>query len=153
MIFFEWKDAYELGLPDIDLQHTMIVNMLNELHAARKDGESDKVAERTLGKMLLYVEEHFNTEENAMRAQGFPGIEAHIVEHEVFRAKVHALHEKHYQQSAIVSDDLVTILMTWLKDHIAEVDQDFGRFVRERSEEARKKFFSECNPPQPGENR
>jgi len=153
MPFFEWKDEYELGLPDIDLQHTMIVNMLNELHASLEDGESDKVAERTLGKMLLYVEEHFNTEECAMRAQGFPGAAAHVVEHEVFRAKVHALHEKHHQESAVASDDLVAILMAWLKNHIAEVDQDFGRFVREQSEQARKKFFSESCPPLQGDTR
>ena len=32
MVFFEWKEQYELGLPHIDLQHTMIVNMVNELY-------------------------------------------------------------------------------------------------------------------------
>jgi hemerythrin-like metal-binding protein len=152
MVFFEWKDEYELGLPDIDLQHTMIVNMLNELHAAIEAGEAGASIERTLDKMLLYVEEHFSTEENAMRDNGYPDIDTHIVEHDVFRGKVLALHERHHQGSGPGSDELVVVLLGWLKNHIAEVDQEFGRFVHEQSELARKTFFNENLSPPHGDN-
>ena len=141
MVFFEWKDEYELGLPDIDLQHTMIVNMLNELHAAMESGQQIVTAEKTLDKMLLYVAEHFATEEQAMRDNGFPGLDAHMLEHEIFRGKVQALHERHVQGADVASHELIAILMAWLKNHIAEVDQEFGAFVCQKSEEAKKAFF------------
>lgn len=143
MVFFEWKDEYELGLPDIDLQHTMIVNMLNELHVAIEAGDPEETAEKTLAKMLLYVEEHFAAEETAMYNLGFSGYEAHAVEHEVFREKAYALNARHRQGQSVASDELIAILVNWLKNHIAKVDQVFGRFVHEQSEQARKSYFSD----------
>jgi len=150
-VFFEWQDAYELGLPDLDLQHTMIVNMLNELHAAMQSGEAESASGKTLEKLLLYVEEHFATEERAMRDNNFPGYEDHVNEHEIFREQVKTLHERHAQGNRIASQELLTILMRWFKDHIAEVDQEFGRHVRDLSDQAKKNFYA--NIAAPGEKK
>jgi len=151
MVFFEWKDEYELGLPDIDLQHTMIVNMLNELHVAIESGDPEGIVEKILAKMLLYVDEHFATEETTMKGLGFSGYNAHVVEHEVFRGKVNALNERHQLGQSVATDELIIILINWLKIHIAEVDQEFGRFVHEQSEQSRKSYFSDSTAQTHGE--
>ncbi len=138
MVFFQWKDEYELGLPHIDLQHTMIVNMMNELFIDLGSRQAPVTIRKTLDKLLLYVEEHFATEEEAMRASGYPDIDAHLLEHEKFRADVERLTERHRQNETIAASEMIEFLKSWLRNHIAEVDKKFGAHACSINEEARK---------------
>jgi len=141
MVFFEWKDEYELGLPHIDLQHTMIVNMMNELFVTLGSSETEETIRKTLEKMLLYVEEHFASEEAAMLENNYPEFDSHFREHEAYRARVKELHQRHHADEKIAAHELIEFLKDWFQNHIAEVDKRFGNYVYTLSEEARIKFF------------
>ena len=140
MVFFKWKDEYELGLPHIDLQHTMIVNMMNELFVDLGSKKAPETIKKTLDKLLLYVEEHFDAEETSMREIAYPDMEAHLREHEKFRKDVEQLIERHKADEYIAASELIEFLKAWLRNHIAEVDKKFGAHVCALSEEAKKSF-------------
>ena len=142
MVFFKWKDAYELGLPHIDLQHTMIVNMMNELFISLGSKESEVTIRKTLENLLVYVEEHFATEEEAMKATDYPDMDAHLAEHEKFRKDVEDLSKRHLKDDYIAASEMIEFLKSWLRNHIAEVDKKFGDYACALSEEAKKKYFS-----------
>ncbi len=141
MVFFQWKEEYELGLPHIDLQHTMIVNMMNELFVDLGSKEAPQTVKRTLGKLLLYVEEHFATEETAMREAAYPDLDAHLVEHEKFRQDVLDLTARHRADEHIAAAEVIEFLKDWLSSHIAEVDRKFGAYVSKRGDEAKEAYF------------
>lgn len=141
MVFFKWKDEYELGLPHIDLQHTMIVNMINELFVALGSDEVETTTRKTLDKMLMYVEEHFASEETAMRENNYPELEEHLREHAEFRAKVEVLYNRHQADEKVSAFELIEFLKVWFESHIVEVDKRFGIYVNQLSEAARKSFF------------
>jgi len=148
MIFFEWKDEYELGLPHIDLQHTMIVNMINELYASLYTGEELSTTDKVLAKLLEYVEDHFAAEELAMRESNYPDQKSHFAKHEGFRKTVNRLHGRHQTGERVAVHELTSFLKDWVKEHIAQDDKAFGIFVFQLSEEARK-VFSRQNPTHP----
>lgn len=132
MIFFEWKEEYELDLPHIDLQHTMIVNMLNELYASIQAGGERRVVGKTLDSLLEYVEVHFETEEGFMREYGYPGLDDHFAEHEKLRSRVLQLSERYHDGSGPAATELLEFLREWLQEHIAKVDKAFGTYVHEK---------------------
>jgi len=141
MVFFKWKEEYELGLPHIDLQHTMIVNMMNELFVDLGSKKSPETIKKTLDKLLLYVDEHFSEEETAMLENDYPDKDAHFAEHEQFRQDVDALRQRHKIDGYLAASEMIEFLKSWLRNHIAEVDKKFGNYVCALSEEAQKKFF------------
>lgn len=141
MVFFVWKEEYELGVPHIDLQHTMIVNMMNELFVDLGSRKAPETIKKTLDKLLIYVEEHFEAEETAMRETEYSDMLAHISEHEKFREDVLRLTERYQADEKIAAAELIEFLKTWLRNHIAEVDKKFGNYICKQSEEAKKAFF------------
>lgn len=148
MVFFEWKEQYELGLPHIDLQHTMIVNMVNELYMALETKEEEDTATKVLEKLLGYVEDHFASEEAEMRENNYPDLDEHLAAHEAFRVKVTRLHHRHHTGEKIAGYELSEFLKDWLLEHIAQVDKAFGAFVLQLSEKAKEAYFRQ-NPDHP----
>jgi len=148
MVFFEWKEEYEVGLPQIDLQHTMIVNMINELYTSLESEAEEDVTAKILAKLLGYVKDHFAAEEKAMRENDYPFQESHFAEHDAFREKVSRLHGRHQTGEKIAAYELAECLKEWLLDHIAGVDRVFGAYVFQLSEDAREAFCRQ-NPTHP----
>ena len=148
MVFFEWKEQYELGLPHIDLQHTMIVNMINELYMSLETGEEESTTGKILEKLLCYVEDHFVSEEAAMQENNYPDQDAHLAAHDAFRVKVTRLHHRHQAGERIAGYELSEFLKDWLLEHIAQIDKAFGVFVFQLSEKAKESFFLQ-NPDHP----
>lgn len=138
MIFFEWQDEYELGLPQIDLQHTMIVNMINELFSALGSAEADYVTRLTLDKLLDYIEEHFAAEESAMREFAYPQIDEHVALHRLLRQQVEGLHRQHHATGRVSGFELIEFLKNWFEKHIVVTDKAFGAHVARCNEAARK---------------
>ncbi|PLX98099.1 MAG: hemerythrin [Desulfuromonas sp.] len=143
MVYFKWREEYETGLPQIDLQHTMIVNMINELFVALGSSAADVTAGKNLEKLVLYVEEHFAFEEAEMRQYGYPDLEPHLAEHRRLQAEVRAMYESYQSNQRISAFELIEFLKEWFQQHIAEVDGEFGKHFRKLSEEAQKSFFKE----------
>jgi hemerythrin-like metal-binding protein len=145
MAFLEWNEQYELGLPHIDLQHTMIVNMINELYMSLETREEEDTTDKILEKLLCYVEEHFATEESAMQENNYPDQDTHLAAHEAFKVKVNRLHHRHQAGERIAGHELSEFLKDWLLEHIATMDKAFGTYVFQLSEKAKEEFFRQ-NP-------
>lgn len=141
MVYFKWDEEYEIGLPQIDLQHTMIVNMINELFDSLGSSAADVAARKNLDKLRLYVEEHFAAEEAAMREYDYPLLEDHLAEHDRIRVQVNSMFDAHHSTGRISAFDLIEFLKDWFQVHIAEVDGEFGRYFRKKCEEARQSYL------------
>jgi hemerythrin-like metal-binding protein len=69
-----WNAAHEVGIPEIDEQHAMLVSLLNELADALRNGEAHEAA---LREVIRYTGFHFATEERLMRGRHYDGAAAH----------------------------------------------------------------------------
>jgi hemerythrin len=73
MSLIQWKDDYSVNVKEIDAQHQQLVNMVNELHAAMREGKANQVLQDLLKKLIDNTGYHFSTEEKLMQTYNYPG--------------------------------------------------------------------------------
>lgn len=130
MPLFIWKPSYELGIPEIDLDHRLLVGMINELYEAMKQGQGYELMNEILDRLIDYVGRHFSNEEGFMRAAHYPGILDHEREHQQFRASVLEMDMRRRAGNLPPSIELLTYLGDWLKNHVTTTDKELGRYLK-----------------------
>jgi hemerythrin len=129
----EWTEDLATGIADIDAQHRELYRNIAQLHEAMKQNHLDRVR-ATLVYLADYAVDHFATEERAMAAASYPGLEEH-------RAAHHAFVEQFLRYKADVDRegtsprvvvDLSAWLGGWLRDHVRRMDGDMARHLRPR---------------------
>lgn len=74
MAFFDWKDSYSVGVKEMDNQHKVLVDLINQLHTAMTAGKGSSVAGPIISEMVRYTKFHFDAEEKLMTTHGYPGL-------------------------------------------------------------------------------
>jgi hemerythrin len=126
----EWTSALAVGVPDVDHQHQELFRRAERLVAALRGGDRGEVAP-LLAFLEGYVNLHFEAEERLMRERGYPGIEDHAAAHQAFRLDFSQRVLDFYRTgpTALVALTIHNWLSDWLRQHIAEMDQELGRFL------------------------
>jgi hemerythrin len=134
MATIEWDDRLSVGVDLIDEQHKMLLKRLSDFSEAVDSRRGSSEIVRTLEFLVDYTDFHFSTEERHMTAINYPGIDRHVAKHEEFKATLKNLGEDFEEEGATtaLADSINTLLINWLIKHIEAVDQEFGRYLRER---------------------
>jgi hemerythrin len=69
---------------EIDKQHKKLIDMINNLHEAMKEGKSKEVMGDILKSLLSYTETHFKLEEKYFDIYNYPAKENHKAKHKQF---------------------------------------------------------------------
>lgn len=123
----EWTHDLSTGVDLLDEHHRTIFQWLAELDGAAAE-ERTLFGVYALTRLKYYMQTHFAAEETLMKAAGYPGLEAHMVEHAEFRAKIGELHLKSIAQD--ISADTVEFLRGWLTHHIAVTDMAYVPYLK-----------------------
>ena len=59
----EWQESFELGIPEIDVQHRMLFNIVRILLDSIEQSRADEVIEEILEELGRYTHYHAETEE------------------------------------------------------------------------------------------
>lgn len=132
MPLFAWRPSYEIGLPEIDMQHRQLVGMINELYEGMKEDHGQWTMHHVLDELLDYVPLHFKTEEESMEAHYYPGLEAHSLEHMKLTSKVLEFQERRSLGEKIATPELFRFLCSWLNEHLQNHDKRYGEFLKKR---------------------
>ncbi|WP_028448792.1 MULTISPECIES: bacteriohemerythrin [Chitinibacter] len=120
----EWNDALSVGIQEIDEQHKVLVDLLNELHDAIRQHHGREASVEILGRLVDYTRIHFAVEESLMRILGYPEYETHKGHHEDLISQVNTLQQRMREGEAITFE-LLHFLRNWLTHHIMEGDQRY----------------------------
>lgn len=123
-----WSDELSVGIEEIDSQHKVLVDLLNELHRAIVGHHGSEAAHRILAELLEYTRIHFAVEESLMRILGYPDYEEHKHHHELLLNEVRMLSRKLAEGKKSVNFELLHFLKMWLTRHIMEEDQQYTPF-------------------------
>lgn len=139
----QWSDQLSLGIPEIDLQHQGLLEVINELWdviVARADAE--RVA-AILEKLERYTHAHFTAEEALMRVEDYPKFRDHRSEHKEFINFVASAKAK-LKSGEFLGLDLLRFLTDWLVKHIQGGDKDYAKWIadRRRPKSIFARFFS-----------
>jgi hemerythrin-like metal-binding protein len=79
--------------------------------------------------LLEDFQRHFDSEEDLMRSNNFPGLEPHIEEHRKLTEQMDGLRDD--IGSGVISrcDALAVFVRLWVEQHVTGPDTDFARFL------------------------
>jgi hemerythrin-like metal-binding protein len=124
-----WNDALSVNISEIDHQHQHLIDLINILHDAMKQGRGKEVLSVTLDELARYAVEHFAAEEKLMQKYGYPEFSAHKAEHESFIKKVTDFQNGFIAGKLLLSIEILTFLRDWTINHIAETDKKYVPFL------------------------
>jgi hemerythrin len=130
-----WSPALDIGVAALDRQHeelfALTAAFIDEVGAARTDRLLALLAH--LGS---FIATHFSTEEALMRRSGYPGLDAHVCEHQAFTRTFNELVAAfaRYGDDARVASDVEREVTQWLERHVATSDMALGEFLRATGE-------------------
>jgi len=121
------------GVEKIDEQHKELINRIDLVRQAGKNGTSAKEIIPTLMFIQKYVSKHFADEEELQLSCGYPKYNEHKAAHISFSKKVETLFDKCNDEGVNLITILETnkILYNWLVTHIHKVDMEFAQYYKE----------------------
>lgn len=127
-----WNDSLITGLTIIDAQHKTLVNKVNKLHSCIHDNNSCSSLSILLDELLEYTFYHFETEEEFFDKYNYLDKEAHLKEHNDFRAYINSFLNVKDKDNIFEATSLLSYLSQWIIHHIKEVDMKYVSFLREK---------------------
>lgn len=131
-MLFVWDDSCETGVTEIDQDHKVLVNLINDLYEAMQDGSGGALLLPIFSALKHYTETHFAKEEGFMVECDAPDQENHFQEHRMMVEKLADLERRHRKGEAAISLQTLTFLRDWLKNHICAVDQAMASQLRDK---------------------
>ncbi len=130
MAFLVWNENYSVGVKELDAQHQMLFNYINELHDAMKAGKSKDIISSTLQKLSDYARVHFTAEEKMMEQKKYPDLAKHKTEHMKFFEKVTDYQMNFNHKSFMTSLEIMDFLKNWLMGHILDTDKKYTPYMK-----------------------
>lgn len=128
----KWNTHLSTGVDWQDRHHMELFKRVNLLLDAMGAGLGAEEVERLLSFLDSYVVVHFSAEEEALRSCSCPEADAHMAEHEAFRAdmaRLRAAFEKAPSSGLVVQ--IQRRVVDWLVDHIGGKDKVLGERIVE----------------------
>jgi len=132
MALLNWHPSFSVNIEEIDKQHKLLVNMINDLYNAMNAGKEKVILEKMINKLNIYAAMHFAREEHYFDIFGYPDAELHKKEHSDFEEKVYKFENAFHEGSQSLSTDIVNFLADWLVGHIKGSDKKYTPFLNER---------------------
>ncbi len=122
---FVWSDKMSVGVPEIDGDHQVLIELIGQIEGAMGAKESENVIGTVLNALADYTEYHFAREEAMQKAVGYPAFDDHKQVHEALKGQVMDYLSRYAEDANSVNiTDLSAFLKKWLVEHIMK--EDFG---------------------------
>ncbi len=131
--FFKWNSVFETGITRIDIQHKVIVKLLNELHDIILEENDKNSIDNVIYELAQYTDYHFGTEEKFFEKYNYPEKKEHTLEHKKFIAKINDIVQNKKNDKDFAAIDLLNFLKDWLLEHIMVTDQKYATFFNENN--------------------
>lgn len=128
----EWTDEFNTGIKEIDKQHKILVELLNQLHYGIRQKQGKQECNRVFGKLIEYTRIHFATEENMLHLINYPNWQKHKKNHEKFLENVLEMKAKFDKTHNNMSLELLHFLKCWLQNHILKSDEEACMYLLQR---------------------
>jgi len=122
----EWREEFNLGIPQIDVQHREYVALVGKIEHAIRIGAGADDVERFFKDVESYIQIHFAAEESLFEKFGcYPQAAAHKEAHRRFADGVQKLRAAFVEDPTGAGSKAVILLQEWLYDHILLMDKGY----------------------------
>jgi len=129
-----WDNKYNTGIDMIDAQHKQLISLTNDLYKAciAKNDELFTTFKDAMGKMVAYVNFHFNVEIKLMKATNYPNQVEHKKMHDKLIENIVQAANDFKEGKKYVANKFVHTLIDWICSHIAYYDKQYALFIMEQ---------------------
>lgn len=128
---FVWDDEYLTGIEIIDNQHKSFVEILNKVYAILQGERNPSALKAALQGVIDYAGVHFDTEEEIMSRNNYPGYETHKKIHTSFKEIATDLEQKMKAPDFTIDFALLDFLEDWLRNHLQTEDHKYAKYFKE----------------------
>lgn len=121
-----WKVEYSLGIAEMDAEHSQMIEMMGRLESVEGRPDALQTVWKVVNDLCSYVETHFKHEEDLMEKSGYPHLDMHRKQHEIFAQNVQDLRSR----ASLDAPTLHRMLQQWLGEHILKIDRDYVPYVQ-----------------------
>ncbi len=127
-VLFQWSEALDVGIEEVNRQHMILINIVNELYDLIQAERSGSAVRRVLDGLVDYTVNHFGYEEHLLEKFAYPDVAEHKQKHQALIEKVSDF-VRRVDSGEDVSQELLEFLEAWLKKHIQGADKDYAQFL------------------------
>lgn len=132
--FFDWDDAYSVGILSIDRQHKVLIDYINRLgEEMAKTAPDRNMLMYILNGLVGYTNSHFKYEEMLFDLHEYPDTEQHKRTHMKLFDRVAAFKARFEAGDPAVGEELLEFLKDWLNNHILKEDMAYSPHLLERN--------------------
>jgi len=121
----EWNSSLSVDINVIDEQHKVLIDIINQLYRALKEGKARFELNKILKEVTDYTVYHFQFEENYFDKFDYTDKESHRKKHQVFINDLNGLKERFSKGDVVVSFEVMNLLRNWLESHIKVTDKQY----------------------------
>lgn len=126
-----WTEELNTGIPEMDQQHRRLVDLINQLFGAMRQGNNEDDVARVVDELVDYTQTHFSAEEELMRSHRYPDLINHQQVHHDFIEQVGGYATQIKSNAGLSASDVFSFLKDWLISHIVKQDRDgYGALIR-----------------------
>lgn len=134
MTILAWKDAYRMGVDELDEQHRQLFLLGERLERAIADGSENETVAEALRQLVAYTQTHFREEETLMAQVGYRELEHHCQIHRQFVVYLTGFLKRLRAGKAVTATELVHFIQKWLVGHILGEDMKAAHAVKKLQE-------------------
>ena len=131
-MMYEMKPEYYTGIEMIDQEHARLFELAQEtndlLYNDFLQDKSDSLL-HLISELINYTRTHFSHEEEYQKSIGYAELKQHAAQHRAFEERLMAVDldalENDFERQNDAVESLLNFLVTWLVNHILEVDMKY----------------------------
>lgn len=127
MSLITWGPSLLVNVRQSDLQHKRLVDIINELHEAMKNGAGQEQLDSVFEALASYTLIHFADEERLLEQHGYP-ITNHRALHARFIERLQQ-YQQEFKAGMLISLPVMNFLKDWLVGHIQGDDKKYGEYL------------------------
>ena len=129
MSLIQWNDSLIVNIAEIDSQHKRLVEMINDLYEAMRQGKGKEITGDVVKGLVAYASSHFKLEEKYFAQFNYPDSANHKSEHNAFVKRITDFQEKFNKGTMGLSVEIMKFLSDWLTNHIKVSDRKYCPFL------------------------
>ncbi len=125
------------GIQGIDDQHRALIHWARTVNSIGAVNGNRAIVLRAARFLIAYAKYHFDSEEYAMVAAGYEGVDRHRWEHAMMRRELSELSRSINNQEGSVAATVTSLqglIQRWIQNHISGTDSAFARYCEQEPE-------------------
>ena len=126
--YVPWKSEYSIGAQAIDIQHKLVLTVLNKLYIIYTQPFIKEDLGACLRTLYIFTETHFQYEETLLKLISYKHLEDHTADHDILKDQMQLAIRKLLNNEPKPIDTVKWVEGLWV-DHINNEDMKYVPFI------------------------